>query len=337
MSSGTKHLSSIRARQLILAETAPAGMTVSGHLDLSGQNDLRELPDGLTVLALDLAGCTNLERLSTGLTVSLLRLDDCSKLTKLPDNFSCQCLEFRRGPVQTLPRGLRVAHNLDLEGCSQLDHLPDELSVQTLTLTGCVSLTALPRTLRVQELNLDECHSLAEWPSPTTLNLHRLTLTGCLRLRTLPEGLRVDEPIEVAQTALTGLPDSLRNVPVRWRGVRVSQRVAFQPETLGTEEVLTEPNVEVRRIMVERVGYDRLFDECQATILDTDFDPGGERILRRIPLPRDEDLTCLSVRCPSTGRLYTLRVPPRTQSCRQAAAWLAGFDDPEAYHPIVET
>jgi len=51
----------------------------------------------------------------------------------------------------------------------------------------------------------------------------------------------------------------------------------------------------------------------------------------------DEPLVCLSLVCPSTGHQYLLRVPPTMQTCHQAAAWIAGFDQPDAYHPIAES
>jgi hypothetical protein len=44
----------------------------------------------------------------------------------------------------------------------------------------------------------------------------------------------------------------------------------------------------------------------------------------------------LKVVCPSTGHLHVLRVPPHMRSCRQAAAWIAGFDNPDDYQPIIE-
>lgn len=65
--------------------------------------------------------------------------------------------------------------------------------------------------------------------------------------------------------------------------------------------------------------------------------PGGERRLLRVPMENDEDLVCVSVQCPSTGRRYLIRVPPNTRTCHQAAAWIAGFDDPRKYNPIIET
>ena len=45
----------------------------------------------------------------------------------------------------------------------------------------------------------------------------------------------------------------------------------------------------------------------------------------------------LHCRCPSSGREYLLRVPPTTSKCHAAAAWLAGFDNPDNYKPVKET
>jgi hypothetical protein len=104
-----------------------------------------------------------------------------------------------------------------------------------------------------------------------------------------------------------------------------------------------ETNIERRRVMLERLGYETFFKQAQATELDQDFDPGGFRRLLRVELPlvrgwqQDEPLVCLSVICPSTARQYIIRVPPTMQTCHQAAAWVAGFDDPNLYHPVRET
>ncbi len=89
--------------------------------------------------------------------------------------------------------------------------------------------------------------------------------------------------------------------------------------------------------MLERFGTERFMKAAQAAVRDTDTDAGGKRELLSVPLPNDEPIVCVSVRCPSTGRHYLLRVPPEMQTCRQAVAWTAGFDNPEAYQPRVET
>jgi hypothetical protein len=59
--------------------------------------------------------------------------------------------------------------------------------------------------------------------------------------------------------------------------------------------------------------------------------------LLRVKLSEDEDLVAMSCFCPSTARQYIIRVPPQTPTCRHAAAWIAGFDDPNDYRPLIET
>ena len=71
--------------------------------------------------------------------------------------------------------------------------------------------------------------------------------------------------------------------------------------------------------------------------MDEDHDAGGPRRLMRVPMGNDEPPVCVSVLCPSTGRQYVIRVPPTMQSCHQAVAWVAGFDNPDDYRPMAET
>jgi hypothetical protein len=129
----------------------------------------------------------------------------------------------------------------------------------------------------------------------------------------------------------------LQGAALRWRGVRVEERVAFHPERLTAKEVLEESNAELRRVMIERMGYLRFTQEAGAKVLDQDQDAGGVRQLLSISLPTDEPLVGISCFCPSTQRQYFLRVPPKMKTCHQAAAWMAGFDDPSLYRPLIET
>jgi len=92
-----------------------------------------------------------------------------------------------------------------------------------------------------------------------------------------------------------------------------------------------------RRVLLERVGFERFLREVEAEVVDEDTDAGGERRLLRVAMQGDEDLVCVSVKCPSTGRQYLLRVPPRTRTCHEAVAWTAGFSNPHDYKPAIET
>src|SRR5262249_23588977 len=120
-------------------------------------------------------------------------------------------------------------------------------------------------------------------------------------------------------------------------GVLINEQIAFSPSSLTSQEVLTEQNVERRRVMLERLGYERFLAGAQYEVRDQDRDPGGTRQLLHVPLESDEPFVWLDVQWPSTGRRYLLRVPPSMRSCHQAAAWIAGFDDPTLYQPLIET
>ncbi|NNJ26243.1 DUF6745 domain-containing protein [Alienimonas chondri] len=265
--------------------------------------------------------------------------------------------------VEELPPGLSVRFGLNLSNCVHLQRLPDGLRAGSLDLSGCTALERLPEGLSTSFLDLSRCMQLEEWPATGELSVGRLRmrdcigfrtlppwlgtvsqldLAGCVGIRELPGDLEVTSWIDVGGTRLTGLPASLRGdggrgVGLRWRGVTIDERIAFRPEEITAAECLAEPNAELRRVKMERIGFDRLIEEADAKVLDTDTDPGGERRLLRVELEDDEPLVVVAVRCPSTGGRYVLRVPPKTKTCRQAIAWTAGFDNPNDYAPLVET
>src|SRR5579859_784051 len=330
-------VSSEQARRLILHGEAPANLHVSGGLDLS-RSTITTLP--------------------AGLRVKRLMLDECVALRKLPRDLHCFELSMRATPITTLPVDLQVEYRLDLSNCDMLESLPAGLKVGTLVLRECTSLQTLPEDLDVFFLDIPGCVSLTGFPSRGPAKLGRLNMRGCTRLRALPpwlkrlaqldvsgcsnlkvlpEGLRVSSWLDLAHTSLQSLPTSLQGVQLRWRGVAINERIAFQPETITVREVLDETNTEVRRVLLEQIGYETFMEQAHAEVLDQDQDPGGRRRLLRVPLTGDEPLVCLDVYCPSTGRQYLLRVPPAMRSCHQAAAWIAGFDNPDQYHPLAET
>lgn len=247
-----------------------------------------------------------------------ITLQNCTSLVDLPDSLS--------------------TGSLNLSGCVALERLPASLNVAFLDLADCTALRELPVDLRLRagRLNLRNCMRLTQLP-PGLGEVAQLDLSGCLNISALPDDLSVTSWIDIGGSGLTDLPPRLDHVGIRWNGIAVSRRVAFHPETLTHTEILAERNAELRRVMIERFGYERLFETAGAEELDRDRDAGGERRLLRIEIPNDEALVCVSVRCPSTGHQFVLRVPPAMTTCRQAVAWTAGFDDPDAYRPARET
>jgi hypothetical protein len=321
------------ARQLLLAGHAPEGLVVAGHLNLSGETALQQLPDNLRC--------------------SSLNISDCPNLLELPQGLSCNQLEARNLQIVHVPR-IAVRFRLDLSGCEKLETLPENLTVGSLLLRECLSLERLPEGINTSFLDLTGCVRLLEFPKVGTIGIGHVLLRGCIRLTALPAwlgdlaqldlagceqltelpfGLRISSWLDVADTGLQTVPSKTQ---LRWRGVQIEPRVAFDPDSINAHEVLDEANLELRRVKLERMGYEKFMAQANAQLLHTDTDPGGVRKLLRVALQNDEDLVALWVICPSTGRNYVLRVPPATTTCHQAAAWLAGYDNPSDYAPLIE-
>lgn len=97
------------------------------------------------------------------------------------------------------------------------------------------------------------------------------------------------------------------------------------------QEIIGIPNSEIRRAVLELVGYDKVLDK--ADVLDKSEVDGT---LMRVKLEDDEDLVLVHVKDPSTTREYFLRVPPKIETARQARAWTFGFE-PEDFELTRET
>jgi hypothetical protein len=331
-----------RMIESLKAGTAPAGLAIDGIVDLSmrvvGKLNLK-LPNQMSATVLDLSG-QELETLPAGFSADELRLNGC--------------------PIRTVPTDVRVSMKLDLSECDRLESLPPGLTIGTLVLRNCTALRQLPEGLDVWFLDLTGCHALDRWPDQITIRGGHLRLAGCTAITTLPPGLQrlsalsvrdcpnlsqlppdlsITGWIDVAHSGISesSLPPGLAETQIRWAGINVDRRTAFHPESIQVAEVLSEKNAERRRVMLERYGFGRFLKDAGAELRDRDRDPGGERQLMRIELPGDEDLVAMSCFCPSTGRQYIIRVPPATTTCRQAAAWIAGFDNPDDYRPLIET
>lgn len=215
----------------------------------------------------------------------------------------------QRPPVNAQPLSPELARQLILEhrawpGMRVLGHLD---------LSGAPQLYHLPENLTCESLDISDCVNLTQ----------------------LPPGLHVTHWIELAGSGMTSLEPG-HGFVLRWRGVQVNDKIAFAGDAITGQDILNTENVELRRVLIERVGYEKFIQQVGGLIRHRDRDAGGERQLIYIPFEDDEALMVLKVTCPSTGHLHILRVPPYMQTCHQAAAWIAGFDHPDEYHPLVE-
>jgi hypothetical protein len=349
---------SSEAEDLILKGKAPAGLRISGFIDLSGKNQLRELPADLTVDVLSVANCRELKALPPGLKVRRLTLDNCASLTSLPPDLKCAELQWHNCHWEEWPEGISIKNSLDLSSSPFLESLPEALSVAKLRLNDCVSVTSLPENISTCFLEMRGCRGFRTWPKHGSIDIGRIILRDCIQLRelphwltrigqldlrncalitSLPNALEITSWIDIGGTGIRSLPAQVADNCLRWRGVPVNRRIVFDSQNITSTEILEENNVEKRRVMLELKGYDAFLKEADAVVLDEDKDTGGARRLFKVPMPGDEDLVCVSVICPSTQRQYIIRVPPTMKTCHQSAAWIAGFDKEDDYVLVGET
>jgi hypothetical protein len=105
-------------------------------------------------------------------------------------------------------------------------------------------------------------------------------------------------------------------------GVRVDEQVVLRPETQRIDQIRGEPDPEVRRIRIERLGWSRYLATAGAAEVDerrNDIEATSERLVR---FP-DGDMLLVCT-CPSTRRTHGLEVPGWIRSCAQAQAWVSG-------------
>jgi hypothetical protein len=119
-----------------------------------------------------------------------------------------------------------------------------------------------------------------------------------------------------------------------WHGVKVPEHVIRQAERLTREDVLSERDVEVRRVIQERMGS-RFVLELGGIALDSS--PRGTLYEVRLPEDDPEEVArYVQVQDTSSARQYFVRVPPTIQTAAEAVAWSFGLPV-EDYGPAQET
>lgn len=330
---GDATLDGLRLKQL------PAGLRVEGNLNLVNCKDLTQLPDDLIVGGrLNIVGCpiSKLSRtcqIGRGIRFKLCSIDRLDLPQKIPGTLSinaCRKLKSIHG-VEVVEGNMSVIDGVELI------HLPEKLTINgRLVLDRCRILERLPETLeiRARQFPWEDRNASLRWISA-------LSLVGCQNVTRLPNMKNVKGSVDLADCGVEDLTDEeLEGLQVRWRGVPIEARYLFRPKKIRPEEVFGQRNAEVRRVMLERMGTQRLMQMTSSRVVDSDQDAGGLRRLIYFRISQAwgrEEYHFLNCFCPSTGREYLLQVPMTVVTCHAAAAWLAGFDEPDDYQPIVET
>ena len=134
----------------------------------------------------------------------------------------------------------------------------------------------------------------------------------------LPPSNAIADPVTLPQKSV-----------IYYRGVVLPERYLFlHPHQWQPHWILEESNAEVRRLLVQEIGYSRILHELQAI----EADSWNEYTLLKLPQAMDsEPLLVLKMTCPSTGSIHTLRVPPQLASAREAIRWANWGIDPEQF------
>jgi len=113
-----------------------------------------------------------------------------------------------------------------------------------------------------------------------------------------------------------------------YHGVRLPEKYGkFHPNQWQSQWLLAEENAELRRVLIQGIGYDRICQELEAKQIDS----WQEYALLQIDNPREEPICLLKMTCPSTGFIHALRVPPNLTSAREAIGWVNWDIDPEEF------
>ncbi len=102
----------------------------------------------------------------------------------------------------------------------------------------------------------------------------------------------------------------------------------FHPHQWQPYWLLSETNAELRRVLIQGIGYGRICQELGAIELDS----WREYTLLKINSDVDvEPIYLLKMICPSTGHIHVLRVPPTMKTAREAISWTNWGVDPEEF------
>nr|WP_293108579.1 hypothetical protein [Okeania sp. SIO2F4] len=118
-----------------------------------------------------------------------------------------------------------------------------------------------------------------------------------------------------------------------YQGVKLPEKYGLlHPNRWQARWLLTEENAELRRVLIQGIGYSRICQELQAIELDS----WREYSLLRIDNDIDvEPIYLLKMTCPSTNYIHATRVSPDVSTAREAITWINWGVDPEEF--LVET
>ena len=114
-----------------------------------------------------------------------------------------------------------------------------------------------------------------------------------------------------------------------YHGVTLPKKYGnLHPNQWEAKWIIEEYNAELRRVLIQGIGYERIAQELAAIELDS----YQEYTLLKINTDIDiEPISLLKMTCPSTKFIHVLRVPPDVVSAREAIRWVNWGISPEEF------
>lgn len=116
-----------------------------------------------------------------------------------------------------------------------------------------------------------------------------------------------------------------------YHGVIIPQRYGSVPSAQWQVEwLINELNAEIRRILIQGIGYVKLCSAFNCVVIDT----WGEYKLLKLEhdiFDDSEPVQLLQMICPSSGNIHLRRVPPDLTCARDAICWINWEVDPDQF------
>ncbi len=190
----------------------------------------------------------------------------------------------------------------------------------------------------------------ALWPKESTVGLSLLKHCGwifpfeniCL-LCDRPRKLSLDEQQRLHAEGEPALRFADGYNFYAYHGVDLPKKYSkLHPNQWQAQWLLEETNTELRRVLIQGIGYERICQELKPVVVDTwsEYTLLKIEIYDELKLSDDVELeidyesgpmSLLKMTCPSTGFIHVLRVPPDMQSAREAICWVNWGIDPESF------
>ncbi len=161
-----------------------------------------------------------------------------------------------------------------------------------------------------------------------------------LRKRRVPEELVDAIPMRLPNEDFEDYSQRIEPIVEEWRLIpeapsqtKLQDYLLFiKGDKLTAREILSCRNVEIRSLLLNQFGHEKLIKELEGKIIHQD---GDSQLINLNLCNITEPIRVVKVKDSTTKKYYILRVPPTVITCKQVIAWTFGLE--EEYNPTMET